>query len=155
MKKLLLAAALILAPASAQAEEWVLVTVSDNLTGAMFVDLDSLNEAGGPTRTGRVLAILREDSGPYAGVIAEMTFDCDGRRQRIAKIDGYNNKGEMFRTEPGSDEWRPVQPASNYEYVMQSMCGEVEFNGQRFGATPPVLAGRDMLLTRTRAKETK
>lgn len=153
MKKLLAAAALILAPAAAQAEDWVLVTVSDNLSGAMFVDVDSLSAPGGPERSGRVFAVLREDSGPYAGVVADMTFDCKGRRQRIGKIDAYDNKGAMFNSEPGADEWRPIQPASNYEYVMQAMCGEVKFEGQHFGAKVPVLAGRELLLKRTREKQ--
>lgn len=153
MKKLLLAAALILAPATAHAQDWVLVTVSDNLAGAMFVDVDSLNAPGSTMRTGRVLAVLRENTGNYAGVVAEMTFDCDQRKHRIGAIQAYNDKGEVFSNEAASGEWRQIQPASNYEFVWQAMCGEVAFDGQHFGATPPVLAGRDMLVTRTREKK--
>jgi hypothetical protein len=147
MYKLLAAAALILTPNVAHAEVWVLVIVTEHAAAALLVDADSIAPAGGSVRRARVLGVTREDDDGLAGALAEMSFDCDGRRQRFDASWMYDATGKPGPREPSSA-WEEAGEGTNYERVMQVVCGQVPLDGKRFGAGVPIAATREMLETR-------
>lgn len=144
MQKFLLAAALILAPTAANAEDWVLVSVTHDDSGAMFVDADSLGEPRGQIRDARVVAVAREDQNGIAAALGEMSFDCKARTYRFNATWTFDSAGRQGPKEPVS-EWYPVEPGTLYEIVIATVCGEQPLGNEHYGAAVPVVKGRKML----------
>ena len=142
-------AATLLVPGIAHAEDWVVVSVTDDGSGAMLIDADAMS-TGGSVRKVRLFGVLREDQGALAGALGEMSFDCEARTRRADVLWSYDRDGKVVGPSEHETDWSPVIPGTIFNIVIKAACGEVPLDGRRFGAGFPLHKGRQMLIERGR-----
>ncbi len=133
-------AALALAIATpAQARDWELANVSEDHSGAMFVDIDSIKVKDGAMREAEIYIVLRADNQNIAALQSLLLIDCAGARKRSQWWLGFDAGGRVVTQEPAETEWIPMKEGTLFGRVLERVCkGPPATPNQRFGANVPL-----------------
>lgn len=144
MLRILIAFAALLAPAVAHAEDWRVITVSDDWAAIFMLDADSLAPGESTVRRARILAVTGENGDGFAALSATLDFDCTRGRKRIVTVTAHDADGTALSTD-GMQPWGDMAPSSNYANIAEVVCGRHELPEDSLGAGLPISAAREML----------
>lgn len=145
MIRILTAAALLLAPASALASDWRIASVDDGLGAIFLIDASSVVMNREPGPQARTLLIMAADEDGFAAVESVMAYDCAGNRNRSLSIKALDGTGKLVATEPADTEWYAVTPDSNFAFVGKIICDGGKGLGDKIPGELPIAAGRKYL----------
>jgi hypothetical protein len=147
----LIAAAMLLAAAPAAATDWAYAVINrSSPAGAVYVDLDRVERAGGGRMKVWLLYVFPQDNERgLAALITQRDLDCTNRRGQRLRIGSFRADGSVLDTDgPVDTEWRDVVAGSFDTKIFDFVCGDqLRASGlQRFGAAagPAIRHGRGL-----------
>ncbi len=130
---------LLAAPASAGAEAWVQVGLSD--TGMTFIDTASIK----PNHIANFLVVLKQDNDRgEAFYTYHSEFDCVGRRWRTLDSLWRDVNGAVTYTDDGATgpgKWNQATPNTVGDALVDAVCAGKYYPDGYSGATPGQLVG--------------
>lgn len=150
MPRLLLLAGLLLPLAAfpARATDWRILSIEEDRTAAIGIDLDSVTREPGTTHSVTMLMIFPEGSEAvqgYAAATSLLTIDCAAKRLRIGSTKIYDQVGTLIGSDEKVDDWEPMAGEGSFAPVADAVCGQVGDLGHSLGPAIPIAQVRTML----------
>jgi len=123
MRKSLFATLLLTCSTAALAEDWVLVSTSDNDTDEHYVDRSSVRDYGSYKRAWTMTKYI--DGWGYDGSYKSsrlFEIDCNNERTRILSLTRYYKDGDIDSIDPSSPKWIYVRPESVMKATFSFVC---------------------------------
>lgn len=125
MTRWIAAAALLLVPGVAQAQEqWYLTGAGTENHSLVFTERTSVRANGSQARA-TVLILKREDADGMTVVQGTMVFDCPGGKFRMAVVQRLDEDGnpQGAPLDMGSMDWIDIKPGSLFDETRRFACG--------------------------------
>ena len=124
---LLTAGLLIAAPATARPgkDTWYLVSVSQNFSEALLIDVTSLKTLQGSTRSAsiEVVGAVAARPGDVGSISAQVVFNCAANTVQVTEASSYDLNGQVLKTTTAEKETTPA-PGSRGEMELKFVCSE-------------------------------
>lgn len=143
IRGILLAAAL-MAPVAAQAQDWRLLSVSDDKDAVVFIDAGSITK-GNPHPIATIFLMLRDLPGEASGVAAQMEYDCTTERWHGLKATSYDESGKVVEDVGSDPRWNAIASNGLYRPVFDVVCKGAKLAAESHGSAPPIAYGRSLI----------
>jgi hypothetical protein len=131
-------------PAAAQAQDWRLLSVSDDKDAVVFIDADGVT-ASKPYPTATIFLMMRDLPGDASGVTAQMEYDCATERWRGVKATSYDDAGKVVQDVGSDPRWNEIAGAGLYRPVFDIVCKGAKLSVESYGSALPIVHGRSLI----------
>ena len=142
MSKWIAAAAMLLTPAIAHAQDWRLASQGQGTGSVFFIDADSVVKDG-PNARGTALVIMKPD-GEVSAIETVLEFECSTGRKRVINMRPYDTAEQPGRLYDGSMTWEDTPRETQFGAVGEIFCGDRAMPARSYGSAPPFAAWREL-----------
>ncbi|NML05288.1 surface-adhesin E family protein [Sphingomonas sp. G-3-2-10] len=143
IRAILLAAAL-MAPVAAQAQDWRLLSVSDDKDAVVFIDAGSIT-SGNPHPSATIFLMMNGLPGDASGVAAQMEYDCSTERWHGLNATSYDGSGKVVQDVGSDPRWNEIASNGLYRPAFDIVCKGAKLAAESHGSAPPIAHGRSLI----------
>jgi hypothetical protein len=150
IRAILLAAAL-MAPVAAQAQDWRLLSVSDDKDAVVFIDADSIAK-GNPHPSATIFLMMHDLPGDASGVAAHMEYDCSTEQWHGLNAKSYDGSGNVVQDVGSDPRWNEIASNGLYRPAFDIVCKGAKLAAESHGSALPIAYGRSLIAPSTAPK---
>lgn len=139
-----IAAAAMLVPGVAQAQDWRVASVGEGSGSIFFIDADSIRPANGNAQVTAFVLMRQPDQGVSA-IEATFEFVCKTGSRRVITMAAYDADENRGKTFDGDGKWSETPRETQFGALWEMSCGITALPDTGHGAARPFAAGRKLM----------